>query len=425
MKKEEHNLCKKCYRKLSYDPKYEAYECLHCSFKALDDNKCFDPAENGYKKTSLKNDIEAEKFIAKVFSTTPEVYVTRQLLIINTFLFFICGFAEGNLNIFSTESLALLGGNIGMYTFHGEWWRLISSMFLHGGLVHFLLNMMALKILGGFAERFLGNFSFFMVYMISGIVANVFSLFSNPVDVVGVGASGAIAGIFGGVIVIALKKEMPVKMCSSILKNAIFLILVNAIIGLSIPQIDNSAHIGGLLTGMGMTYFISQDIRNLNRIKRFIHTLITSLVLISGTRLVWSPIALINETNDNPRREWSEKIDRKIHLFNLELNKKKAIFKQLMKDFNNGKLSSEEFGRILEKDFIRNFKEKSEEILKLLNKSDGESKVFKSYLKEAFRLNNEEWVNMKRFILTGDITFKQKSKEIKRRIMTLKPEDFK
>ena len=425
MKKEEHKLCKKCRRKLSYDHKFEAYECLNCSFEALDNKKCFDSKDDKYKKYSLRDEVETEKFIAKVFSTTPEVYVTKQLLIINTFLFFVCGFAESNLNLFSTGSLTILGGNIGIYTFHGEWWRLISSMFLHGGIVHFILNMMALKILGGFAERFLGSVSFFIVYMVSGIVGNIFSLFSNPVDVVGVGASGAIAGIFGGIIVIALKKEMPVKMCSSILKNAIFLILVNAIIGLSIPQIDNSAHVGGLLTGMGMTYFISQDIRNLNKNKRLINTLNISLVLISGALLVWSPIAIINETNDNPRRELSEEIDRKIHLFNLELNSKEVLFDQLTKDFNHGKLSSEEFTRIFEKDFIRNFKERGEEILKLINKADGDSKIYKRYLKKVFLLNNEEWVNMKKFVLTGDVSFKIKSKEIKRKIMTLKLEDFK
>ncbi len=90
--------------------------------------------------------------------------------------------------------------------FHGEYYRLVTSMFLHGGIVHLLFNMYAIYILGDFIERFYGAKKYLAIYFVSGVVASIFSLYFSPV--MGVGASGAIFGLLGAALVLLIMKKI-------------------------------------------------------------------------------------------------------------------------------------------------------------------------------------------------------------------------
>lgn len=129
--------------------------------------------------------------------------------------------------------------------FHGEYYRLVTSMFLHGGIVHLLFNMYALYILGDFIERIYGAKKYLAIYFVSGIVASIFSLYFSPV--MGVGASGAIFGLLGAALVFAYNEKD--RIGKALVTNIIVIILLNVFIGLSMSNIDISAHFGGFIAG--------------------------------------------------------------------------------------------------------------------------------------------------------------------------------
>jgi len=133
---------------------------------------------------------------------------------------------------------------------HGEWWRLLASMFLHGGLIHLGFNMWALRVLGPFAEAYLGDVGFLVLYLVCGVAASVVSISWSP-DVVSLGASGAIFALLGATVAFFVRhrREMPNALFRGQMRSILILIGINVALGFSIPHVDNAAHFGGLLAG--------------------------------------------------------------------------------------------------------------------------------------------------------------------------------
>lgn len=131
--------------------------------------------------------------------------------------------------------------------FLGEWWRLITSAFLHGSPTHLLLNMLALWIVGGAVEPRLGRWRYLTVYLVSALAGSVFSYVVDPILQSSVGASGAVFGLFGALFVLALRLRFD-------LRGIISIIVINSVIGF-IPafNINWRAHLGGLVAGALLT----------------------------------------------------------------------------------------------------------------------------------------------------------------------------
>jgi membrane associated rhomboid family serine protease len=124
----------------------------------------------------------------------------------------------------------------------GEYYRLISSAFIHFGIVHILFNMWALYVLGPPLEQHLGRLRFASLYLLSALGGSVVVyLFSSPMTGTG-GASGAIFGLFGATIVAARRLNLDVRWL-------IGLVAINLVLTFSIPGISWQGHIGGLITG--------------------------------------------------------------------------------------------------------------------------------------------------------------------------------
>ncbi len=152
---------------------------------------------------------------------------------------------------FGAQSLidlgAIYGWAIGV---DGAWWRLFSGIFLHGGPTHLLLNMISLYIVGQVAETLMDRWSYLLLYLASGIAGGAVSVGIHP-DGLSVGASGAIFGILGAILgyVIAHRRQMGSRFGALMREFGVILVL-NLVLGLTIPGIDMSAHIGGLLVGI-------------------------------------------------------------------------------------------------------------------------------------------------------------------------------
>jgi len=126
----------------------------------------------------------------------------------------------------------------------------LSALFLHGGMTHLLMNMFSLYILGHSAQIYFEKRAFLAIYLFSGLIGAVASLAVHPQSV-GIGASGAIFGIFGALAGFFLvHRERIEAQSKAFMKSFGMIIALNVLLGLSIPSIDMSAHIGGFVAGL-------------------------------------------------------------------------------------------------------------------------------------------------------------------------------
>jgi len=151
----------------------------------------------------------------------------------------------------SGQDLVHWGANYGPYTTSGQWWRLLTCVFVHGSLEHVALNMFSLWYIGSLAESLYGHITFAVIYLIAGISASIGSIVWNP-SVLSVGASGAIFGIAGALIASLTLGEFPFprRQISMTLTVLVVFSVYSLYEGATSSGIDNAAHIGGLIAGL-------------------------------------------------------------------------------------------------------------------------------------------------------------------------------
>ena len=135
----------------------------------------------------------------------------------------------------------------------GQYWRLITSVFLHAGLRHLGSNLLVQVLMGGAVERNLGHVRYLTVFLIAGICGNILSIITDLAtgsDVYSVGASGAIFGVMGVLIIMILRGRRQIARGSSLMARAGLAVLYAVYSGFATPGTDNAAHIGGLLAGL-------------------------------------------------------------------------------------------------------------------------------------------------------------------------------
>lgn len=126
-----------------------------------------------------------------------------------------------------------------------EWYRLLTSMFLHGSILHILFNMYVLVVLGPTLERILGHGRFLLLFILSGLGGSIASYWLSAPTTFSVGASGAIFGLMGALLVAGRRLRFDVTM-------VLILIGINLAIGFIFSGIDWRAHLGGLVTGAAL-----------------------------------------------------------------------------------------------------------------------------------------------------------------------------
>ena len=201
--------------------------------------------------------------------------LTYTLIAASSVVYLFSAFFSQSLIDMDMQTLVDMGALFGPLTvLKGEWWRLLSAMFLHGGMTHLLMNMFSLYLVGRGAEMYFDTKSYLSIYFFSGVIGGLVSLYMHPVSV-GVGASGAIFGVFGALAGFFLAHRDKIASHSkAFMKDFSVIILINLVIGLAIPSIDVSAHIGGLVVGLIGGYMISKD-------PKWVLAFNTSMILIS------------------------------------------------------------------------------------------------------------------------------------------------
>lgn len=197
-------------------------------------------AEN-IKANLQKNLIEKHKQMRQMF-TGGKPHWTYIFIVINIIMFFLLELNGGSTNI---ETLIQYGAKYNQAIQDGEWWRIFSSMFLHIGLLHVSMNMLALFYLGSVVERIYHSNRFILIYFLAGIGGGITSFAFN--EHIAAGASGAIFGLFGALLYFGtIQKQLFIEVMG---KNLLIILVINIGLGFMIPQIDMGAHIGGLIAG--------------------------------------------------------------------------------------------------------------------------------------------------------------------------------
>jgi rhomboid protease GluP len=190
----------------------------------------------------------------------------------------------------STNGLILLrfGALNRELVFSGEFWRMISSAFLHIGIIHLLVNSYTLYQLGTFIENFFGTNKFVLTYVITAITASLLSLLFN--SGISAGASGALFGLTGLLLGNGWAKKTYVLDLPIDERQLIPFVLYNLLYGMINPAIDNWAHIGGLLGGIALGFILdpSQSF-DPSKLKRILPKILggISIVLLVITAVFW------------------------------------------------------------------------------------------------------------------------------------------
>ncbi len=199
----------------------------------------------------------AEALEQKLACETPWCWGTYLLLAANLLVFI--GMACSGFGILqpSVEVGLRWGANFAPQTLSGEWWRVVTSLFIHWGLLHLVFNLAVLKEAGRFVERWLGLGQFLVVYFFSGIIGSLASALFNP-GAISAGASGAIFGLYGLLLAQSLRcsKKLPAEFMREQRGTALTFIGVNLVLSLTIPGIDMAAHVGGLAAGFLLGWLV-------------------------------------------------------------------------------------------------------------------------------------------------------------------------
>ncbi len=195
--------------------------------------------------------VEARPSRLRLYLGSPTIV----LIALNTLVYLMMAFQGHSFLTFDSELLLHWGANSGALTSGGEWWRLFTSTFEHGGLLHIALNMWCLYSLGWLAELLFGKSRFTLLYLMCGIGGSLGSICWRG-NGLSVGASGAIFGIAGALIPAMMLHGNP--QLRAALKGHLssigLFVFYNLAFGAAVRGIDNAAHVGGLLTGLALGF---------------------------------------------------------------------------------------------------------------------------------------------------------------------------
>lgn len=178
-------------------------------------------------------------------------FITYGILFITILMYLLMSLNGGSQNTFT---LVVFGAKMNEFIVAGQWWRLITPMFLHIGFTHLLFNGLVVYFLGSQLEILIGHFRYFLLYLLSGILGNAASFAFN--FSISAGASTAIFGLFAATIVLGkLYPNRP--SIQQLSRNYLVLIILNVVFSLFNQGVDNAGHFGGLAGGYLIMYALS------------------------------------------------------------------------------------------------------------------------------------------------------------------------
>jgi rhomboid protease GluP len=258
----------------------------------------------------------------------------------------------------SIDRLIQWGANYGPRTTQGEWWRMFTCMFVHIGVLHLLFNMVALWNVGGFMEQVLGHTGFLVLYLLAGLLGSMASVAWNPF-VVSAGASGAIFGVYGGLLAFLVRHRdrHQYAFLAALRTNTLAFIGYNVVFGFIIPGIDMAAHLGGLAGGFVCGFVLMPSFTLASHLGLWRRS-----VLVGAVGLV----VIVGLSNLLPR---AEDVEARLQQFASLDATILATFNHAITQLQQGKISEAEIVRILEQEMLPPWRTQREALQQLLTLS--------------------------------------------------------
>lgn len=202
-------------------------------------------------------------FYTQLTTLTPHPWGTWSLIAVNSCVFIGMSAAGAGFGKGSADMALTLGSNFGPYTVGGEWWRVVTSLFIHFGFFHYIMNMVVLLQIGTIVERFYGTGRFVTLYILAGIAGSLSSLLWH-FEVNSAGASGAIFGMLGALLahVLVHRQTIPKVAYAKYFNMAIICIAYYLFSGFIHQGVDNGAHVGGLFAGFLIGWILSRPMED-------------------------------------------------------------------------------------------------------------------------------------------------------------------
>jgi len=237
-------------------------------------------AQRGETNDDAVQPVMAAPWVRRESSVT----LTQVIFGANVMVFIAMVIASGPSLDFTGVVMDRFGANFGPYTLSGQWWRLLTYMFLHNDLMHIGFNMWCLWDLGALCESLYGRWTFGTIYILTGIAGGLASVAWNPL-VLSVGASGAIFGLAGALIASFYLGEfsLPKVAIQGTLRSLLIFVGFNVFFGSLFPGIDNACHAGGLISGLILGALIARVAPEPDRPLRRVGVLLFVVLILGGS----------------------------------------------------------------------------------------------------------------------------------------------
>jgi len=204
----------------------------------------------GMKTLTLAEAAKVVKKAKSIFEQVKKPYVTYFFMTVCIIMFVLMEIFGSSEN---TQTLIEFGATFNVAIEAGEWWRLITPIFLHIGFLHLIMNVFSLYYIGTMVEKLYGHWRYTVIFLVSGIVGCLASFLTNPT--LAAGASGAIFGMFGALIFFGI--NYPKVFMKTIGGSILSLLAINLAFGFILDGVDNAGHIGGLVGGFLISSIVS------------------------------------------------------------------------------------------------------------------------------------------------------------------------
>lgn len=270
----------------SLTPKWRnyGYIYLHIQYlKTMSENFPSETESHHYQQP--EETTKPTNLLIDIFKPVNGYFVTPLLIIVTSLIFVAMVFSGVNFIAPDVETMIQWGANFRPVTLNNGFWRLLTSCFLHYGIIHLLMNMYALFYIGKILEPYLGKTRFITAYLLTGIAGSAASLYWNDYTA-SAGASGAVFGMYGIFLALMTTRIVHPEIRKSLTTSMMLFIGYNLFYGIASDSgIDNAAHVGGLISGFVMGYaFIpgmkQSENKGLNRLT--ITAIVVTVLLPAG-----------------------------------------------------------------------------------------------------------------------------------------------
>lgn len=358
----------------------------------------------------------AESLIDRLRARQPRIPASYALIATNVVLFLAMLSLGARLGHSATDLHLAWGASFAPATQDGQWWRLGSAMFIHFGILHLAFNMWALWDAGQFVERLFGSARFTVLYAVSGVAGNVLSLALQGNRAVSGGASGAIFGLFGALLVALWHERRQVhgREFRWLFGGAAVFAMGSIGFGTFVPGIDNAAHLGGLAAGTLLAIALYRPSEA--GIASGWHVRAAALGLLAAA------IAYLFAAMPAPRYRWTEELQAQQDIRRF-IQRESAISNEwngLLAKEKNGELSFDQLANRIDANIATRYADSFAELSRLPDDSAIPSAATVRLLREYAQVRNEQSRELAEGLREGDPARIGKARELDQRAARLK-----